>query len=607
MNSTSLDEVMDNIYGAGATQLMGGAKAVAKTSDKNKKDKFEYVAFPEYVTNSDFQLFVQSFYLMKRIVNSYPSTIYLIPPKEDIEKMIKDFKAELEKKKIDYKSNEAAKYAAINSLPYKSCIFNVYGDADKNEYKIMADENGIKEFKQVKRTNLRSEQYFFKYKSKNEIYICNSESDKGSVVAKLLAVTEVGVLVFQGKLPKATKFIEHKFIIDGGAKEDYTLAKFKKLKTYIGNKPNDKMLQKFIAEIYSGNVVRDKNLCKEFCSLACGDLMHFCFKICYNNKIKPLFSKCDTKEVNKIMKDIIKGYCPGKSTFTKAKIRDSLNKTYAKSLVGGLSPLDSTINYLSDLKNIYKNNEKIYSDIALSLYKTGQYDDIEDIYDYTADVKELYDDVIDQPDEIIDSEDETDEVEDDLEEVDEVEEEVNSEDDLEDAEELEDETDEVEETEDTSGLTGGAKKKCKGKKCSDKKKTTKTKKDKTKKKTTKTKKVKKDKTKKKTTKKAKAKKAKKSKAGKKYNALHMEVGKNGVVYTTSKLNHEIKSLFDKSPLLSYETSLYYPIIEEDEEEIEIIEQPKIEEPVKKEPEDVIELSDGNIVDKAEEDEEETII
>ena len=583
MNSTSLDEVMDNIYGAGATQLMGGAKAVAKST---KKDKFEYVAFPEYVTNSDFQLFVQSFYLMKRIVNSYPSTIYLIPPKEDIEKMIKDFKAELEKKKIDYKSNEAAKYAAINSLPYKSCIFNVYGDADKNEYKIMADENGIKEFKQVKRTNLRSEQYFFKYKSKNEIYICNSESDKGSVVAKLLAVTEVGVLVFQGKLPKATKFIEHKFIIDGGAKEDYTLAKFKKLKTYIGNRPNDKMLQKFIAEIYSGNINKDYKLCKEFCSLACGDLMHFCFKICYNNKIKPLFKSCDSKEVNKIMKDIIKGYCPGKSSFTRAKIRDSLNKTYAKSLVGGMSPLDSTINYLSDLKNIYKNNEKIYSDIALSLYKTGQYDDIEDIYDYTADVKELYDDVIDQPDEIVEeSEDETDEVEETL----------DGEDDSEDVEMSEDETDEVEETEDASGLMGGAKKKCKGKKCS------------TKKKTTKTKKVKKDKTKKKTTKKSKAKKAKKSKAGKKYNALHMEVGKNGVVYTTSKLNHEIKSLFDKSPLLSYETSLYYPIIEEDEEEPEIIEQPKVEEPVKKEPEDVIELSDGNIVDKAEEDEEETII
>lgn len=583
MNSTSLDEVMNNIYGAGATQLMGGTKAAAKTT---KKDKFEYVAFPEYVTNSDFQLFVQSFYLMKRIVNSYPSTIYLIPPKEDIEKMIKEFKAELEKKKVDYKSNEAAKYAAINLLPYKSCIFNVYGDADKNEYKIMADENGIKDFKQVKRTNLRSEQYFFKYKSKNEIYICNSESDKGSVVAKLLAVTEVGVLVFQGKLPKATKFIEHKFIIDGGAREDYTLAKFKKLKTYIGNRPNDKMLQKFIAEIYSGNVGKDYKLCKEFCSLACGDLMHFCFKICYNNKIEPLFVNCDSKEVNKIMKDIIKGYCPGKSTFTKAKIRDSLNKTYAKSLVGGMSPLDSTINYLSDLKNIYKNNEKIYSDIALSLYKTGQYNDIEDIYDYTADVKELYDDVIDQPDEIIDSEDETDEVEETL----------DGEDDSDDVEMSEDETDEVDETEDVSGLTGGAKKKkCKGKKCS------------TKKKTTKTKKVKKDKTKKKTTKKAKAKKAKKSKAGKKYNALHMEVGKNGVVYTTSKLNHEIKSLFDKSPLLSYETSLYYPIIEEDEEEPEIIEQPKVEEPVKKEPEDVIELSDGNIVDKAEEDEEETII
>ena len=569
MNSTSLDEVMNNIYGAGATQLMGGAKAAAKTT---KKDKFEYVAFPEYVTNSDFQLFVQSFYLMKRIVNSYPSTIYLIPPKEDIEKMIKDFKAELEKKKIDYNSNEAAKYAAINSLPYKSCIFNVYGDADKNEYKIMADENGIKEFKQVKRTNLRSEQYFFKYKSKNEIYICNSESDKGSVVAKLLAVTEVGVLVFQGKLPKATKFIEHKFIIDGGAKEDYTLTKFKKLKTYVGNRPNDKMLQKFIAEIYLGNVTKDHKLCKEFCSLACGDLMHFCLKICYNNKIKPIFRDCDSKEANKVMKDIIKGYCPGKATFTRAKIRDSLNKTYAKSLVGGMSPLDSTINYLSDLKNIYKNNEKIYSDIALSLYKTGQYDDIEDIYDYTADVKELYDDVIDQPDEIIESEDETDEeleVEEELEEVD-------SEDDSEDM-----------------SLTGGAKKKkCKSKKGSDKKKTTKTKK---------------DKTKKKTTKKAKAKKAKKSKVGKKYNALHMEVGKNGVVYTTSKLNHEIKSLFDKSPLLSYETSLYYPIIEEDEEETEIIEQPKVEEPVKKEPEDVIELSDGNIVDKAEEDEEETII
>ena len=574
MNSTSLDEVMDNIYGAGATQLMGGAaKSTAKSSDKNKKDKFEYVAFPEYVTNSDFQLFVQSFYLMRRIVNSYPSTIYLIPPKEDIEKMVKSFKDELAKNKIDYKSNEAAKYAAINSLPYKSCIFNVYGDADKNEYKIMADENGIKEFKQVKRTNLRSEQYFFKYKSKNEIYICNSESDKGSVVAKLLAVTEVGVLVFQGKLPKATKFIEHKFIIDGGAKEDITLTKFKKLKSYIGKKPNDKLLQKFIAEIYLGNTSKDSKLCKEFCSLACGDLMHFCLKICYNTKIQPLFKKCDSKQINKIMKDIIKCYCPGKSTFTRAKIRDSLNKTYAKSLVGGLSPLDSTINYLSDLKSIYKNNEKIYSDIALSLYKTGQYDDVEDIYDYTQDVKELYDDVIDQPDG-----DET--------ESDEVEETLEGEDYSDDVEMSEDETNEIEGTEDIS-LTGGAKKKkCKSKKDLSKKKTTK-------------------KVVKKVTKKDKVKKVKKNKVGKKYNALHMEVGKNGEVYTTSKLNYEIKSLFDKSPLLSYETSLYYPIIEEDEEEPEIIEE--IKEPVKKESEDVIELSDGNIVDKAEEDEEETII
>ena len=82
---------------------------------------------------------------------------------------------------------------------------------------------------------------------------------------------------------------------------------------------------------------------------------------------------------------------------------------------------------------------------------------------------------------------------------------------------------------------------------------------------------------------------------------------NSDIYKLIDLEASIKSLFDKSPLLSYETSLYYPIIEEDEEEPEIIEQPKVEEPVKQEPEDVIELSDGNIVDKAEEDEEETII
>lgn len=561
MNSTSLDEVMDNIYGARATQLMGGVKA----TEKQKNSKFEYVAFPEYITNSDFQLFVQSFYLMKRIVNSYPSTIYLIPSKENIEKMIKDFKDELTKKKIDYNSNEAAKYAAINSLPYKSCIFNVYGDADKNEYKIMADESGIKEFKQVKRTNLRSEQYYFKYKSKNEIYVCNNQNDKTGDVAKLIAITEMGVLVFQGKLPKATKFIEHKFIIDGGAKEDITLTKFKKLKTYIGNKPNDKMLQKFIVEIYLGNTSKDTKLCKEFCSLACGDLMHFCFKICYNNKIQPLFKKCDAKQITQTMKDIINCYCPKKSTFTKAKIHESLNKTYAKSLVGGMSPLDSTLSYLSDLKKIYKNNDKLYSDIALSLYKSGQYDDVEDIYDYTTDVKELYDDVIDISDQINN------------EEISDSEDEINN-----------NETKEIETNEngENATLTGGAKsKKCKTKKESNNNKT---------------------KQKDKSEIKNKIKTNKKNKVGKKYNALHMDVGKNGEVYTTSKLNYEIKSLFEKNPLMSYETSLYYPIIEEDEEEIEIVE-PVVEEENKQKPEDVIELSDGNIVDKAEEDEEETII
>ena len=153
--SDTTDTIMTKLYGANATQMMGGKAATnskvsktsktskAATTSKTKKakkveisikntvkpnEKIEMCSYPEYITNENFKLFMSKFYMIKRVCHSYSATIYVIPPKEQLLKMIDEFEKILKNEKIEPNTIEAYRYAVTKDLPYQRCIFNMFVD-----------------------------------------------------------------------------------------------------------------------------------------------------------------------------------------------------------------------------------------------------------------------------------------------------------------------------------------------------------------------------------------------------------------------------------------------------------------------------------------------
>ena len=91
----NLDEFMSKIYGSGATQMVGG------------NNKIETCDYPEYVRNEDFVKFMMSFYLVKRVTHTPSSAVYIVPPKEELDKMVTDYHKQLKSKGIALDTAEA--------------------------------------------------------------------------------------------------------------------------------------------------------------------------------------------------------------------------------------------------------------------------------------------------------------------------------------------------------------------------------------------------------------------------------------------------------------------------------------------------------------------
>jgi hypothetical protein len=279
MSNENLSEVMKSLYGPTATQMMGGAK---KSKIKTTKGgaTYEETAYPEYITNTDFQDFIKSFYLIKRICHSYAASVYVIPPSSELKSMISDFEKTLKDNKINPGSVEAVQYATMNDLPFKRCIFSVFADADSAHYKL-DKEAPYKQFGTVKRTNLLSEQYYFKYLNDGEIKICPDEkTESGSTTVKLIAKCINGIYVFQGSIPKAKQTYEKKIknsLIGGSLKAD-SLVKFNHFKNYL-MKYGEQGAERFIGGCIKANQSNIKNYAKLFS----GDLLHSAFRICFNS------------------------------------------------------------------------------------------------------------------------------------------------------------------------------------------------------------------------------------------------------------------------------------------------------------------------------------
>ena len=388
--STKLSEAMNSLYGPEATQMMGGAKGKSKCKSRPKRriaktrggSEYEDCAYPEYIENSDFQKFIHAFYLIKRVCHSYASSVYVIPESKTLDAMIKEFKDKLKNEGIKEGSAEAFQYATINDLPFKKCIFTVFADADSNHYKL--DKTApYKDFGTVKRTNLLSEQYFFKYKDDNTISICPDEkTNTGATTARLIAKCLTGIYVFQGDLPKSklsyTKKIKtNNAAFVGGSLKANSLIKFNNLKGYL-MKYGEQGAERFISSCVKANQSNIKNYAKLFS----GDLLHAAFRLCFNDNISDDISEANITETRDITKKLIKMYKPSEKAVDTAKFTNIFKNIYVKNVAQSLTPKEASKDYVNELMKVYNKvgKDMLYADIATNLYRSDNYNELQDIY-----------------------------------------------------------------------------------------------------------------------------------------------------------------------------------------------------------------------------------
>jgi len=387
-----LSEVMSSLYGPTATQMMGGAKGSKSTKSKKIKtkggDTYEECAYPEYIENEDFQAFIHEFYLIKRVCHSYAASIYVIPNSKDLKDMISEFKKTLKDNNIKEKSADAIQYATINDLPFKQCIFSVFADADSAHYKL-DKEAPYKEFGTVKRTNLLSEQYYFKYKSDSEILICPEEkSNNGATTVKLIAKCLTGIYVFQGSLPKSKQIYEKKIksSLAGGSLKNRSLIKFNNFKKYI-NSYGEQGAERFIASCVKAN----KESMKNYVKLFSGDLLHTAFRICFNDEIPEKIQDTSDTEARDITKSMIKMYKPSEKAVDTLKFMNLFKRIYANSLAKSLNPKQASKEYMDQINKVYSKcgKDMLYADIATNLYRSHNYESLQDIYNLVENVESV--------------------------------------------------------------------------------------------------------------------------------------------------------------------------------------------------------------------------
>lgn len=388
-----VSEVMTSLYGPTATQMMGGSKCTSKKCKRTGgKGEYEECMFPEYVENKDFQKFIHEFYLIKKVAHSFSSSVYVIPESADLDKMISEFKSTLKKENIAEKTIEAYQYTIVNDLPYKRCIFNVFADADSAHYKL-DKEAPYKNFGTVKRTNLLSEQYFFKYKSDSEILICPSESsEKGATTVKLIAKCSTGIYVFQGPLPKADlkyeKKISQKAFVGGSLKAN-SLTKFNKLGRFI-NRFGESGAERFIGSILKAN----SNSFKAVARVFSGDLLHAAFRVCFDDNIPEDSKDISATEAREFTKKLIKAYKPSNKQVDAEKFANIFKNSYATVVANSLTPKESSKQYVSEIMRIYGKigKDMLYADIATNLYRNNDTEDFQDIYNIVENIESVNED-----------------------------------------------------------------------------------------------------------------------------------------------------------------------------------------------------------------------
>lgn len=389
MSNTTTD-IMDKLYGSNATQMMGGAKKAKKQAKPVKKtvkktakkirggEKIEMCPYPEYITNENFKRFMSSFYLIKNVCHAYSSTIYIIPPKAKLEKMISEFEKTLKANKIAPNTLEAYRYASTNDLPYKRCIFNVFADSTPETYRL-DEAKKYRNFGLTKRTNLLKEQYFFQYNSESEITIYPSAEcvSKEGQKAKLIACCDKGIYVFEGELP-APKLIYQKQVVAkgllGGA--NVNEVKLDMLKEAL--KKGEAGAYKYVCSFALAEYLDKHNhnvVSKNFS----GDLIHSAFRVAFDDEVTSVpKAKFSNGDLSKTFDHLLKNFKLSKTSINAPEVQKSFKVSYLAACKKNSKPADVSKAFIASIKKKYSKigMETLKADIACNLYNMGYANDV---------------------------------------------------------------------------------------------------------------------------------------------------------------------------------------------------------------------------------------
>lgn len=392
--SDTTDTIMTKLYGATATQMMGGkAIATSKTSkskkvEKSKKtnknsvksnEKIEMCPYPEYITNENFKLFMSKFYMIKRVCHSYSATIYVIPPKKQLVKMIEEFEKILKKEGIEPNTIEAYRYVVTNDLPYKRCIFNMFADSTADNYRL--DEVKMyRNFGLVKRTNGLREQYFFQYNSEYEITIYPTQEcvEKDGKKAKLIACCDNGIYVFEGELPAPNNIYQKQVISKGMTGGAENIAKIKEDMLVKALKKGEVGAYKYVCSFAAAEHLKNKNYNKISKNFS-GDLLHSAFSIAFDNNIDFVpttnFSQSD---LSKSFDNLLKEFKLNNGNINAQEVQQSIKASYLTACKKNNSPIDVTKAFIQSVSKKYTKlgMATLKADFACNLYSMGYRNDL---------------------------------------------------------------------------------------------------------------------------------------------------------------------------------------------------------------------------------------
>lgn len=354
----------------------------------------------EYIEDEGLKAFIKEFDLHHKVVNTKRNTIFVIPSKTTLQKMIDEFKDKLKKEGIEEYTQEASLYSSKTDLPYKNYIFNVYGKNGENNdtnYHVPAGFPDTGEYETILiRTNLLSNIYYFKFISESEIRVSANENMTKYSTLKFIAKAANECFILKGDLPPASDKKASNVVtatLSGGNKKNYLKNYFLSL-VQKNEEDIDSAAYKFIGAI--GAAEDDiQETAKKLSKYYSGDYLHTAFSILADNQEFDVNENVKDKTVDKVHSAIIDYYKPKKSVVKMNKVNEVLPMIY-RNCKSSPSGKEASKMFVSTLKKMYNTisspSYMMRADIATALCKqNSNYQSVRNALNVIDEVKKIED------------------------------------------------------------------------------------------------------------------------------------------------------------------------------------------------------------------------